>query len=228
MSKLSDDVIKELIKRVGGESDAAYSAFCRYAMLDEKERPFEKSIPTLAELVNLSPITLKQYAVVHKWNERVGSIVSYLLMQSIKEQHELNRELNLTFLETNRAVRVELMQNISKTTNLLSNVLNWALIANEEKITGYVTDENGDQVPVTTEVKMAFKPSDIPALFTALKKGVELVNEIPTEIINNRPISNVNINQIDDLAKLDELERKIAEEIDREKNGIQPESDSIN
>lgn len=210
---INDEVIRELIKRVEGESDAAYSAFCRYALMDEKDRPFEKSIPVLAETSTLSESTIKQYAVNFKWNERVGSIVSYLLMLNIKEQHELNRELNLTFIETNREVRIELMEAIKKTTTLLTKTLNWAMVANEEKVTEWIVDSHGNEVPVKTEVKMAFKPADIPALFTALKKGVELVNEIPTEIINNRPISNVNVSSIEDIAKLDELERQIAEEM---------------
>src|SRR5688572_5216556 len=114
MQGISEEVIKELIRRVEGESDAGYSAFCRYALLDEKDRPFDKSIPLLASVTNLSESSLKQYSNLYKWNERVGSIQSYLLMLNIKEQHEKNKELNLTFIETNRKLRVDMMENLQK------------------------------------------------------------------------------------------------------------------
>lgn len=220
--QISNDVLDNLVKRVDGESASAYQAFCAYARLLPTERVFDKAIPVLAASVNLSESTLRQYAVTFKWNDRCALIDSYLLKLDIQERHAQNNELNLQFIETNRQLKLDQMNNNRRMMELTTKVLNWAMLSGEEKIVEWITDKDGNQVPVKTEVVMKFNPSHIPAMVKALKTGIELVNEIPTEVINNRPISDKAIDEIEDFDELQRLEA----EVDKEMQEFQ--SDTVN
>lgn len=193
MNEISQETISELIKRIEGESPKAHEAFCRYAMLPESQRTIKQAIALLPESTGLAGATIKEYAKLYRWNERVGSIISYLLMLNIREQREINSELNQEFLETNRKIKRQMMTNAQKLSNLLAKKL-----------------EDAED----SEIK--FKPTDYASVVTAMDKAIKLVNEIPTEIINNRPISNSNIDEIDNMDELDAIEQRLLQEMNGE------------
>lgn len=196
--EIQDEVLNNLTKRRDGESPNAYAAFGHFARMEAKDRVMDKALPIISKKTNLTVWTLREYVTDHKWNERASLIDAYLLKLDILERQKQNAELNLAFIETNRKLKVSMMENLEKGMNLLTAIL---------------SDESVQE--------MKFKVTDVGSLVKALKEGVALVNEIPTEVINNRPLAVKDFNSIESLDELDALEAEIDAELAKTSQPVQ-------
>lgn len=195
-NQINDEMLNSLVKRIEGESPLAYDAFCQYARLNPKERMIEKSAQSLSEMTGAKVETVKFWCKQLRWAERASMIDAYLLKLDILERQKQNSELNLAFIETNRKLKTNMMSVLTDTMGVLQNI---------------VTKAKDDD-----EVK--FKLTDIGSIVKAMREGVSLVNDIPTEIVGTRTVADKDIGKIEDLSELEQMEREVNKEMETIQN----------
>lgn len=208
MKELEIDVLESLIEKLDGESASAYSAFLCYAALAPNERAGEIALPKLMDYTGLSENTLKQYREIHEWQERANLVDAYQFKLNFEETREMMKADRVKYVEFNRQIKDQMMENLLKTTGVISTLISYADLIGEEKKTGEFETKDGRILHQFTTVNMKAKVSDIAVLANAVTKCARAINELPTEIIENKIATNIDLNKLQS-SELDDLDEVI-------------------
>lgn len=214
MSKMDLSVIEQLIRRDDDEDAAAYGVFCKYAILLPTERRFDRAAPILVSETGFSASEIADMFERFHWTDRVTKIDNYLLRLDIEQRREESQKYNLRYIEANRKLKDDALAARTKAMSVTNTLLGYADLIGKEEPVEYVTTEDGREVPVIVNVEMKAKISDIPQMVKAMSLLTNIINDMPTEIVNNQPVSHKEIDKMD-LTELDqtleEIEKELAE-----------------
>lgn len=212
MKPLEYDVLENLIERKDGESSAAYNAFLHYARLSPLDRGADSVDEKIAKTLGKSLSTVRQYKYTYEWENRVQLIDAYQFKLDFDETRNMMKADREKYVEFNREIKSTMMENLKKTTNVIANLLSYADLIGEEKKTGQVELKDGTTAFLYTKVDMKAKLSDIAVLANSVTKCARAINDLPTEVIENKVASNINLNNLDS-QQLDELDEQVAARI---------------
>lgn len=218
MTELSKDTLSELIKKDPGESASAYTGFLFWASLPPSERANAKSLAKTSQHCGLGEVTLKEYRVQFKWDERANLIDAYHFQLGFERRNELSKESDAKFVQENREIQNEAIKVSRKALALASHIADKAMIANEFKETDWVLAKQPDgthkSVPTKTIIHMKESASDVAQL---LRAGIDTPLKamgLPTEVIQHKISGAIGDKPVLDLSddELAEKRRKIAQE----------------
>lgn len=220
MKEFENDTLEKLIEKMDGESAVAYAAFLFYARLAPSERTANIAYPRIAQHCGKPESTIELWKDNYDWDDRAQTVSAFQFKLDFDEMREATRADREKYIEFNREIKKGMMDNLNKTVGVIATLIGYADLIGEEKKTGEIELADGRIVHQYTTVKMAAKVSDIAILANAVVKCAKVINEFPTEIIENKVV--VDMNNLDKVPndQLDEFSEKIAKRIDELKTGV--------
>lgn len=212
MKELEYDVLESLIEKMDGESTPAYTAFLYYAQLTPPERLADDVIAKVAKYMGREHSTVRLYRQNYDWETRAEMVDAYRFKLDFEESREATRADRMKYVEFNREIKTQMMENLKKTTGVIATLIGYADLIGEEKQTGEIETKDGRKVFQFTTVNMKAKVSDIAILANSVAKCARAINDLPTEVIENKVAANVKLDGLDSDA-LDALDAEVAEQI---------------
>lgn len=169
------------IRKLDSETEDAYQAFLSYAWLVGTERKHA----TVATRLGYILAEIKEWARANDWSERASAVDAIRWTMEMKSRNDLISEDNKRFVQENQQVKNNALRVSQKMLKEAERLLDQALVADEVQETGFITLDDGRQVATTTIVKMKSRVSDIPRLVDTAIKTSRLVQDLPTEIVEN-------------------------------------------
>lgn len=169
------------IQRLEHETPEAYQAFLQYAWLQGVDR----CIRVVAEKTGFSVGNMRIWSTDNHWVDRAATIDGLRWMREYKEREKLLEQDNLKFAEENRKIKEKGLRAANKMIDVADHLLQSAEMVDDIIETGHVMTADNRRVPTHTVIKMKAKISDIPRLVDTAIKTSRLVQDLPTEIIEN-------------------------------------------
>lgn len=196
IAKFSDD-----------EPNDAYQAFLCYVSLSGPARDTE----TTAIWSGYTKVQCKEWSEIYNWAARADAVDAQRWLYEEQQRQEFCKSDNIEFADKNREIKKQGQDILSKMLGVASKLLDHALEADEIKEIGHATTDDGRRVAIQTITKMTAKVSDIPRLVSTSITMSRLLNDLPTEIVDNRNIIPSNLQSLswEELQRLEEDNRDV-------------------
>ena len=213
------------IERIPGEAADAYQGFLQYAWLNGAERSSNK----VAEITGFPLSTVRMWSTSFDWVDRAAVIDGIKWTHEFKKRQAILEKDTLEFADANRKLKMKGLEASDKMINTALNLLKKAESVDEIIEGDEVETKDGRMVPTTTVIHMKSKISDIPRLVSTAVTVGRLVQELPTEIIEDRvpigaDLSNLSFEELLELQERNRAEMRAKNTASK----IAPATDAVN
>lgn len=213
------------IERILGEPADAYAAFLQFAWLSGAERTTNK----VAEITGFALSTVRMWSTSFDWVDRAAVVDGIKWTHEFKKRQAILEKDTLEFADANRKLKTEGLAAAHKMIATANRLLEKAEVVDEVIETGMVETKDGRMVPTTTEIHMKSKISDIPRLVSTAVTVGRLVQDLPTEIIEDRvpigaDLSNLSVEELLELQERNRAEMRAKNTASK----IAPATDAVN
>jgi hypothetical protein len=196
MNDIEGLAIEEIIQRYPTESAVEYAGFLEYARLPKHRREDKSGLLEIAEKLGQPSASIVRHKNLYNWDDRVALLDAYEFKREFEQRQSILSKDNERYIEQTRKVKNGLQMQLEKALSVLEGLLDYALMAGREIKTGEILTQDGVLMPTHTRIEMKAKVSDISPLLRAIAHTSRLINDLPTEIVENKIIETSDLSSL--------------------------------
>lgn len=186
-----DSLDVPIVQEIGEPSDA-YQAFLQFAW----EQYADRNIARVAQITKYPESRIASWHKNWNWEERASMVDSIRWKYEFRQREKELAKENAEIAQRNRSIKEKGLQITEKMLTVAQNLLNSAELVDEMVESDFVDTADGRRVPTMTVIKMKSKISDIPRLVETAVRTNNLVQGLPTEIVETVSLDSVDLENL--------------------------------